>query len=238
MSEINVDLNGTTVTSSSGPAPSLDQQHASKMDQVYRTQRHIYDLTRKYYLLGRDTAIARLALPRDGSLLEVACGTGRNLICAERLYPVSHLYGFDISNEMLEQARLNFRGRPRQPDLRIADASAFTAADFPVGTDGFDRIMISYALSMIPEWQKAIACSLNALKPGGALHVVDFGQQEGLPRWFRHLLHAWLARFHVTPRADLRQELAAQAEALGATLTFTPLYRGYAWHAVILRPAE
>ena len=29
------------------------------MDSVYRRQRHIYDVTRKYFLLGRDTLIAR-----------------------------------------------------------------------------------------------------------------------------------------------------------------------------------
>ncbi|RUV53463.1 SAM-dependent methyltransferase, partial [Mesorhizobium sp. M5C.F.Ca.IN.020.14.1.1] len=32
-------------------------RHAELMDGVYRWQRHIYDLTRKYYLLGRDRLI-------------------------------------------------------------------------------------------------------------------------------------------------------------------------------------
>ncbi|HWU72526.1 MAG TPA: SAM-dependent methyltransferase, partial [Sphingomonas sp.] len=27
------------------------------MDAIYRSQRHFYDLTRKYYLLGRDALI-------------------------------------------------------------------------------------------------------------------------------------------------------------------------------------
>ena len=33
---------------------------AALMDRMYRRQRHIYDLTRKFYLLGRDEVIARL----------------------------------------------------------------------------------------------------------------------------------------------------------------------------------
>ncbi|TIQ66810.1 MAG: SAM-dependent methyltransferase, partial [Mesorhizobium sp.] len=33
------------------------------MDGVYRWQRHIYDLTRKYYLLGRDRLISGLEVP-------------------------------------------------------------------------------------------------------------------------------------------------------------------------------
>ena len=37
------------------------------MDGTYRWQRHIYDITRKYYLLGRDGLIADLAPPSGGS---------------------------------------------------------------------------------------------------------------------------------------------------------------------------
>ncbi len=209
----------------------LDAEHAERMDRMYRYQRHIYDLTRKYYLFGRDRMIARLDVPRDGSLLEVGCGTGRNLLLAHRLYPTARLYGLDISAEMLVSARANFRGKPTEPVLAVADATTFTAGEF--GVFGFDRVMISYALSMIPDWEKAIDASLAALKPGGSLHVVDFGQQEGLPGWFRRLLQSWLARFHVTPRADLRKALEARLEGIGGRLEFETVGRGYAWHAVI-----
>jgi S-adenosylmethionine-diacylgycerolhomoserine-N-methlytransferase len=217
--------------SSAATGENMDSGHAKKMDQVYRYQRYIYDLTRKYYLLGRDRAILKLDVPENGSLLEVACGTGRNLMCAQKLYPKSNLYGLDISEEMLAQAGRNFRKSARPPQLRIADASSFTAAEF--GQEGFDRILISYALSMIPEWEKAVACALSALNPGGSLHIVDFGQQEELPRHFQEFLHRWLARFHVTPRPNMRVALARQAEITNARLTFTPLYRGYAWHAIL-----
>ncbi|NGO62782.1 class I SAM-dependent methyltransferase [Rhizobium daejeonense] len=209
----------------------LDAEHAERMDSMYRYQRHIYDLTRKYYLFGRDRMIARLDVPREGSLLEVGCGTGRNLLLAHRLYPTARLYGLDISAEMLVSARANFRGKPAVPVLAVADATTFTAGEF--GVSGFDRVMISYALSMIPDWEKAIDASLAALKPGGSLHVVDFGQQEGLPGWFKRFLQSWLDRFHVTPRADLRQALEARLERLGGRLEFETIGRGYAWHAII-----
>lgn len=209
----------------------LDAEHAERMDRMYRYQRHIYDLTRKYYLFGRDRMIARLDIPREGSLLEVGCGTGRNLLLAHRLYPTAQLYGLDISAEMLVSARANFRGKPAEPVLAVADATTFTAGEF--GVSGFDRVMISYALSMIPDWEKAIDASLAALKPGGSLHVVDFGQQEGLPGWFRRFLQSWLDRFHVTPRADLRPALEARLERVGGRLEFETVGRGYAWHAII-----
>ena len=70
---------------------------AAHMDRIYRHQRFIYDLTRKYYLLGRDRMIAGLAVPDGASVLEVGCGTGRNLIEAARRYPHARFHGFDIS---------------------------------------------------------------------------------------------------------------------------------------------
>jgi S-adenosylmethionine-diacylgycerolhomoserine-N-methlytransferase len=208
------------------------ENHAGLMDSMYRYQRHIYDLTRKYYLFGRDRTIEQLNVPFGGTLLEVGCGTGRNLLFAHRRFPSARLYGLDISQEMLLSARNTFRGMKQMPDFRVADATAFAPQDF--GTDGFDRIMISYALSMIPDWQSAIDAALSALNPGGQLHIVDFGQQERLPGWFRSLLRSWLRKFHVTPRADLRVVLEERATALNARLIFEEIGGGYAWRAVII----
>ena len=58
----------------------MDVRHGDLMDRLYRHQRHIYDLTRKYYLLGRDELIAELDPPPHGTVLEIGCGTGRNLL--------------------------------------------------------------------------------------------------------------------------------------------------------------
>jgi len=212
---------------------SLPHDHAERMDRMYRYQRHIYDITRKYYLLGRDRAIAGLHVPPGAALLEVGCGTGRNLLLAHRHYPTAKLFGLDISAEMLESARANFRGLPVMPDFRVADATDFRPEDF--GVAGFDRILISYALSMIPDWEKAVEAALAALAPNGSLHIVDFGRQERLPGWFGRLLKAWLTRFHVTPRANLHEVLEEKLAAADADMIFEEIGRGYAWHAVIRR---
>lgn len=207
------------------------EAHAGLMDGMYRYQRHIYDLTRKYYLLGRDKTIRGLDVPKGGTLLEVGCGTGRNLALAHKRFPDARLYGLDISQEMLISARKTFATKATLPDFRVADATAFTPREF--GAAGFDRILISYALSMIPDWERAIDAAIAALNPGGQLHIVDFGQQEGLPGWFRALLQGWLTKFHVTPRANLREVLEAQAHENGAGLAFETIGGGYAWQAVI-----
>lgn len=208
--------------------------HAELMDGVYRWQRHFYDLTRKYYLLGRDRMIEGLDAPAGGTVLELGCGTGRNIVLAARRYPGARFFGLDISAEMLEtagaaMAREDLSGRVM---LARGDATDFDAkALFGLAT--FDRIFVSYSLSMIPGWERTVSAALAALSPGGSLHVVDFGQQEALPRWFRTLLRGWLKKFHVEPRASLRDVLESESARVGASLRFRTLYRGYAWLAVV-----
>jgi S-adenosylmethionine-diacylgycerolhomoserine-N-methlytransferase len=209
------------------------RDHAQAMDTQYALQRHIYDLTRKYYLLGRDKLIRDLAVPSGGSVLEVGVGTGRNLVLAARRYRQARLFGLDISAEMLKSARINIARTGAEPRtlLTRADAKAFDP-QMLFGEPGFDRVYISYSLSMIPDWQSALAQALSVVEPGGSLHVVDFGQQEGLPRWFRVMLRRWLERFHVTPRADLFSVAQRLAALQGATVETRALYRGYAWEVV------
>lgn len=204
--------------------------HAERMDGVYRGQRHIYDLTRKYYLLGRDRLIDELTPPVGGHVLEIGCGTGRNLIAAARCWPGAHFHGIDISEEMLKSARAAIvrAGLSRRVTVARGDATRFDPnALFRINS--FDRIFQSYTLSMIPDWQSAIREAVNHLSTYGSLHIVDFGQQEDMPDWFRGALFAWLARFHVEPRALLVEAAREAANDAGARLAVTRLYRGYTW---------
>lgn len=213
---------------SPGPARS---SHAELMDRIYRHQRHFYDLTRRPYLLGREHLLDRLAPPPRGHVLEIACGTGRNLAGVLRRHPEVCVYGLDISEEMLDTAakRLGRRARLESADARSFDAEAL------FGRKGFDRVILSYSLSMIPDWRGALSEAARHLAPGGELHIVDFGDQSGLPRWFGAGLRAWLRRFHVTPREELALAVSAEAEAIGGTAVWAPLRRSYAQYGVLIR---
>jgi S-adenosylmethionine-diacylgycerolhomoserine-N-methlytransferase len=221
-----------TVALPAADAPVADD--AARMDRIYRRQRHIYDLSRKYYLLGRDAMIRALDPPVDGTLLEVGCGTGRNLIEAARLYPQARLFGLDISAEMLATARANIDRAGLGDRIRLAqgDATGFDPTTL-FGAPGFDRIFLSYTLSMIPDWRAAIDMATGIVADGGRLHLVDFGQQECLPAPFRRLLFAWLAKFDVTPRAELASALNIVAARHRLMLAWKPIRRGYAWSAVL-----
>ena len=91
-----------------------------RMNRMYRRQRHIYDGTRRYYLLGRDQLIANLKPEAGANVLEVGCGTGRNLVLAPRRFPEA---------TVVRLVR-DYRSTPQVVELanRVLDAGGSSAA--------------------------------------------------------------------------------------------------------------
>ena len=183
--------------------------HAGLMDRVYRRQRHLYDFTRKYYLFGRDRLIRDLRLAPGERLVEIGCGTGRNLIAIARAYPQARLYGLDASAAMLETASVQIQRAGLAHRIALAQglAESFSPSDF--GEDAFENAVFSYSLSMIPDWRGALEAAQATLTEYGRLHVVDFGDLKGFPQPARRLMRSWLARFHVIPRTEFLDEIEA-----------------------------
>jgi S-adenosylmethionine-diacylgycerolhomoserine-N-methlytransferase len=213
-------------------------QAALRMDRMYAWQTGIYDVTRRPYLLGRDTLIDSLAPPVGGRVLEIGCGTGRNLIHAARRWPKAVYCGFDISPVMLTKARTAIAKADLDDRVRVTQADAVTFPDHLFGEAPFQRIYFSYTLSMILDWVAALERAAAALPPGGSLLIADFGDQRDLPRMFRALLRYWLSLFDVTPRLDLEQVMLDIAARRGLVCDFHRIYRGYAFLAALRRPAD
>lgn len=206
--------------------------HFELMDKVYRRQRHIYDFTRKYYLLGRDRLIRELDLKPGQHVIEVGCGTARNLIRVARQYPGVHLYGLDASAEMLRSAAVSVEQKALGARISLARGLAEELTPGMFGrAQPFDHIMFPYSLSMIPDWRGALRAARTALAPDGRIHVVDFGDLKRLSPFFANGLRAWLRLFHVTPRQEL---LAAVESANHANhsgrLTILPGRYAFVWH--------
>ncbi|MFN0011354.1 MAG: class I SAM-dependent methyltransferase [Phycisphaerales bacterium] len=218
-----------------GDGPSA--QHAQTMDRVYRLQRHIYDATRKFFLFGRDTLLHRMAL-RDGDrVLELGCGTARNLLMLAGRPSRPRLFGLDASREMLQTARASVAKRGLQDRIVLREGLAEQVrTQRPFGDVLlFDHVVFSYTLSMIPPWREAVEEGWRLLAPGGTLHVVDFWDQAGFPAWFQRLLRWWLGLFHVAPNPELVAHLQALAAREGARCTLRPLIGRYALCATITR---
>lgn len=166
-------------------------------------------------------------------MLEVGCGTGRNLIAAAQRWRQARFTGLDISAAMLETAGASLQRHRLVADRADRGGRLRIHEQPPPSPIAASIASSSYALSMIPAWECAIEEALGALTPEGCLHIVDFRQQERLPAPFRAMLFAWLRHFHVSPRGGLRAVLEDAARRHGRTLAFRALYRGYAWEVVL-----
>jgi S-adenosylmethionine-diacylgycerolhomoserine-N-methlytransferase len=200
---------------------------------MYRWTRYVYDLTRKYYLLGRDRLLREMVLHPGDSVLEIGCGTARNLVRLAKQHADVRCYGLDVSAAMLATATAKVKSRRLSERIILRQGFA-EELDYAKTFDReslFDAAFFSYSLSMIPPWSEAIDAALRNLKRGGVLYVVDFWDQGGWPRWFQGMLKRWLERYHVHYRPELLdylQELDAQG--IG-TLSLKPVARRYAYLA-------
>jgi len=228
--------------SSSNNRATAGQDQAAAMDSMYRFTRHIYDFTRRYYLLGRDRLLDRVVTGPETATLEVGCGTARNLIKLGRRPNGGGLYGLDASHEMLETASksVSAAGLPQADNppivLRQGLAEQLDAGRMFGRDEPFDTIFFSYCLSMVPTWPGALEAALANLKPGGQLLIVDFWDQAELPGVFAAGLKKWLSLFHVHYRPELHAAIAALGETGRADVQFESIHRRYAYLATV-RPS-
>jgi S-adenosylmethionine-diacylgycerolhomoserine-N-methlytransferase len=204
-----------------------------EMDRMYRWTRHVYDLSRKYYLLGRDRLLREMELQPGDRVLEIGCGTARNLIKLARLRREVRGYGLDVSTEMLATAAKKVRRRGLQDRITLTHCFA-EQLDYAktFGLDGpFDAVFFSYSLSMIPPFREAIDAALRSLKRGGVMYVVDFWDQGKWPGIFRLALKGWLNLFHVHFRPELLEYLQELDQKGVGSLVVKPVVGRYAYLA-------
>ncbi len=199
-----------------------------KMDKMYRHQRYFYDLTRKYYLLGRDRLIKEMKISENENILEIGCGTARNLIILARKYPKINFFGLDASSEMLKTAQTKIDAKNiKNITLQTALADDFTFDKTFELREKFDCAFFSYAVSIIPPWRESIENALENLKPGKTLYIVDFYDQADLPAGFQKILKGWLKQFHVKYPKELLPFLEDLEQKGVGKLTVKPLYKRY-----------
>lgn len=188
-------------------SPDLEnaEHHRAFLDRYYGATHRIYDLSRKYYLFGRDTLIEQLSREAWSTLVEVGPGTGRNLRHLHTRCPQARLGGVEASTVMRNYAR---RRCPwAKIDLGFAEDGDIRA----VLGEAPDRILFSYSLSMFQDPEAAIHNARTQLAPGGSLVVVDFSDFGDLPAILRASASRFLAAFHVRSVDD------ALLRASGAT---------------------
>lgn len=169
------------LTTQTTPQGAIAKQNQA-LRRYYKLHSGIYDASRWSFLFGRKAIVERLAITASPKqILEVGCGTGKNLTLLAEVFKDAHITGVDVSADMLAVAK---RKTARFGD-RLSLAEQAYPQPHPNGRK-YDLILFAYALSMFnPGWETAITSAVNDLNEGGTLAVVDFHRTtfSSFQRW-------------------------------------------------------
>jgi S-adenosylmethionine-diacylgycerolhomoserine-N-methlytransferase len=163
--------------------------HADRLESFYASQARGYDSFRRRMLHGRRELIESLTFPSGGVWVDLGAGTGANLEYRTTDIPsLAAVHLVDLSPALLRVAsdRVAAHGWSH---VRIEETDATV---FDPGTPA-DVVTLSYALTMIPDWFRAVDNACRILKPGGLLGVVDFYVSRQHPPE-GEVRHGWLTR--------------------------------------------
>jgi demethylmenaquinone methyltransferase/2-methoxy-6-polyprenyl-1,4-benzoquinol methylase len=124
----------------------------------------------------RRQAVARLGLKAGQSVLEIGCGTGRNLrFLREAVGASGRVTGVDVFAGMLAQADKTVMRHGWQ-NVRLIEQDASTLAlDEPV-----DVVYFSLSYSVLPDRDVVLDRAWEALPSGGQLAIMDAHLPENL----------------------------------------------------------
>jgi S-adenosylmethionine-diacylgycerolhomoserine-N-methlytransferase len=200
-------------------APIRGANHAERLDDYYRSQADEYDAFRPHLLHGRPELLKVLPIPEGARLAEFGAGTGWNI---EALGPARErcrsIVLVDLCPSLLRVARERIR-RHGWDNVTVAEAdvTSYEPDGGPV-----DVVLISYALTMIPDWFAAIDQARRILRPDGVIGVTDFYVSRPYPDadlrrhawWQRRLWPAVFRGHNVFLSADHLPYLRRRFEAV------------------------
>jgi S-adenosylmethionine-diacylgycerolhomoserine-N-methlytransferase len=134
------------------------------------------------YATARARTIELLRLRPGASVLDVACGTGRNHeLIEQRIGTSGRLIGVDRSPRMLKRARVRIARRGwnnvhlAESDVTHLTPECLDALGVPPPDGGFDAVLCTLGLTVIADWQSAWRAMLALVRPGGRIAVMDAG---------------------------------------------------------------
>jgi demethylmenaquinone methyltransferase/2-methoxy-6-polyprenyl-1,4-benzoquinol methylase len=134
-----------------------------------------YDATNKLLTAGADEgwrkrAVAELAAPRGGSILDLCCGTGDLAFHLVRTDPSLNVTGADFCAPMLESARARAPREDRARRTTFVEADAM-ALPFPDAT--FDGATMGFSMRNVVDIVSTLKEARRVLKPGARFVNLD-----------------------------------------------------------------
>lgn len=158
----------------------------------YRFLTPFYDLIQKFVV--RDVRYKTLLIDQADikpgqRVLDLGCGTGTLAIMAKQSQPSAEVTGLDADSDMLKVAR--YKSGERKAHVKF-DVGFTNKLPYPDAS--FDRILSSIMIHHLktPDKETTAREVFRVLKPGGQLHIIDFGKPY---TWYGKLLGPFLHKF-------------------------------------------
>jgi len=122
------------------------------------------------------SALLRQTAPAPGDrILDVGCGTGTFAVMLKRAEPGAHLVGLDPDADVLVRAR----AKAAKAAAEVAFRQGF-ARDADADAGRFTKVVSSLVFHQVPleEKRAGLVAIGRALRPGGTLHIADYGLQR------------------------------------------------------------
>ncbi len=155
--------------------------------------------------------IRQARISPGADVLDLGCGTGTLALLVKEMHPDARVTGIDIDPQILAIARGKIAAAG--VDVRLVEGSA-TAPPLPPAS--FDRVLTTLVLHHLttPQKRAALAAARTLLRPGGELHVADWGKPQNALMWVASLGFRWFDGAETTG-ANLRGELPALVTEAG-----------------------
>ena len=158
----------------------------------YRFLTPFYDFIQKYVVRDvryKSQLIEQANIQPGQHVLDLGCGTGTLAMMAKQAQPSAEVSGLDADSDMLKVANY----KKNQAKLNVKFDVGFTN-DLPYPDASFDRVLSSIMIHHLktPDKEKTAREVYRVLKPGGQLHIIDFGKPV---TWYGKMLGPLLHKF-------------------------------------------
>lgn len=128
-------------------------------------------------------AISYLHIEANDTILDLGCGTGRNILLMNKyVSDNSLLVGLDISEDMEKQFKINCN---KFSNIKFINKRIDMPFDL---NQKFDKVFISFVIHGFPHEirKNIIKSAYNHLNPGGTFHILDFAEFDMNKMPFHH----------------------------------------------------
>lgn len=139
-----------------------------------------YDLIQRWVVHDtrfKSRLIEQAGIQAGQRVLDLGCGTGTLALMVKRSQPDVEVVGLDADPQMLKVATA--KAARETMAVKFDQGMAFS---LPYPDDSFDRVLSSLMIHHLktPDKGKTAREVYRILKPGGRLHVIDFGKPRTL----------------------------------------------------------